>query len=36
MYKAKDIESKVKLLHNIYFSSSSEMNLINIEKYEYS
>ncbi len=36
MYKAKDIESKVKLLRDIYFPSSSKVDLINIKEYKYS
>jgi len=36
MYKAKDIESKVKLLRDICFSSFSKVDLINIKEYEYS
>ncbi len=35
MYKVKDIESKVKLLYNIYFLSSSKINLIDIKEYKY-
>ncbi len=36
MYKAKDVESKVKLLRDIYFPSFSEVDLIDIEEYKYS
>ncbi len=36
MYKAKDIESKAKLLYNIYFLSFSKVDLIDIKEYKYS
>ncbi len=36
MYEVKDVESKVKLLRDIYFLSSSKVDLTNIKEYEYS
>ncbi len=36
MYKARDIESKAKLLHDIYFSPSLKINFTDIEEYKYS
>ncbi len=36
MYKVKDVESKVKLLCNICFSSFSKVDFIDIEEYKYS
>ncbi len=36
MYKIRDIESKVKLLCDIYFFSSSKIDFINIKEYKYS
>ncbi len=36
MYKVRDVKSKLKLLRDIYFPSSSKINLINIEEYKYS
>ena len=36
MYKARDVESKAKLLCDIYFSSFLKINLIDIKEYKYS
>ncbi len=36
MYKAKDVESKIKLLRDIYFFSLSKIDLIDIKEYKYS
>ncbi len=36
MYKAKNIESKVKFLRDIYFSSLFKVDLIDIKEYKYS
>ncbi len=36
MYEVKDVKSKAKLLRNIYFSSLSKIDLINIKEYKYS
>ncbi len=35
MYKVKNAESKVKLLHDICFPSSFKIDLIDIKEYEY-
>ncbi len=35
MYKAKDVESKVKLLRELCFPSSLEVNLLDIKRYTY-
>ncbi len=36
MYKAKDVESKVKLLRDICFLSFFKVDLIDIKEYKYS
>ncbi len=36
MYKVRNVESKAKLLRDIYFSSSSKIDLTDIEEYKYS
>ncbi len=36
MYKARNVESKAKLLRDIYFPSSLKIDLIDIKEYKYS
>ncbi len=36
MYKARDIENKIKLLRDICFLSPFKIDLINIKEYKYS